>query len=373
MKPTILLAGGGTGGHVYPLIAVADALREQRPDLELVFVGTERGIEARVVPERGYRLELMPVVPIRGGGPWGALRGASTALSLVPRAGALLQALQPAAVLSIGGYAAGPITAAARLRGIPLALIEPNAAIGLANQLVAPLVQRGYTAFAGAERWFRKKTVLRSGVPIRKGFEPRPFDVEAVVGARRRWQVLVLGGSQGAKALNEAVPRALAQASTDVEVVHQCGRGNEASVSALYAELGAGDRARVVPFIEDMPQAIVSAHLVISRSGASAVSEICAVGRPSLLVPYPHAAADHQLWNARSIESEGAGLCIENAEATPERLARELDALGANPRTLARMADRAAAIGRPRAASDIAVDLLDLAGLTPAGAPAGRT
>jgi UDP-N-acetylglucosamine--N-acetylmuramyl-(pentapeptide) pyrophosphoryl-undecaprenol N-acetylglucosamine transferase len=355
---TLVFAGGGTGGHVYPMIAVADAVRALAPELRLVFVGTERGMETRVVPERGYELELMHVLPIRGGGVMGAVRGIGRAAILIPEARALLRKLAPSVVFSIGGYAAGPVSLAARSLGIPVALMEPNSVIGLANRLIAPLVQRAYTAFPESEKHFKESVVLRAGVPIRAGFARAPYRPSA--GALR---ILVLGGSQGAKALNEAVPRALAQAKLSVRVVHQCGAVHEAGARRLYAELGLSERAEIVPFIADMPAALATADLVIGRSGASAVSEICAVGRPSLLIPYPFASGDHQRVNAESLVSAGAAVCLASKDATPERISAEITAFFANPGLLDAMAEHAATLGRPEAARAIAWDLLGLAGL----------
>ena len=210
-RPTILLAGGGTGGHVFPLVAVADALSRLAPEVSVVFVGTERGIETRVVRERGYELELMEVVPIRGGGWSGAARGVSRAAAALPAAWRLVGRRAPRAVLSVGGYAAGPVSLAARLSGVPLALLEPNAAIGLSNQLLARLVKRAYTAFPETERHFSPGVVLRTGVPLRAGFGRRSY-----AGPESVLQVLVLGGSQGARTLNEVIPRALAAARSPV-------------------------------------------------------------------------------------------------------------------------------------------------------------
>jgi UDP-N-acetylglucosamine--N-acetylmuramyl-(pentapeptide) pyrophosphoryl-undecaprenol N-acetylglucosamine transferase len=357
-RATILFAGGGTGGHVFPMVAVADAVKAIAPELELVFVGTERGIEKTVVPARGYALELLDILPIRGGGLTGAMRGAARAARSIPVSRALLKRYEPRAVFSIGGYAAGPIAVAARSLGIPLALMEPNAVIGLANRLVAPFVQRAYTAFPEPETHFKTEIVLRSGVPLRAGFDPRPYRRE-----RGPLQVLVLGGSQGAKALNESVPAALALATTPVRVVHQCGKADEDAVRARYVALGARDRVEVVPFIDDVPAALGRADLVIGRSGASAVSEICAIGRPSLLVPYPHAAGDHQRGNAESLVADGAAVCVTSEQATPARLAQEIDRLAAGADTLAHMADAARRRGLPRAAETVARDLLALAGL----------
>ena len=361
MSGTLIFAGGGTGGHVYPMIAVADAVRALAPELRLVFVGTERGMETRVVPERGYELELMRVLPIRGGGVGGALRGIARAAASIPEARALVKRLAPSAVFSIGGYAAGPVSLAARALGIPVALMEPNSVIGLANRLIAPLVQRAYTAFPESERHFKQSVVLRAGVPIRDGFTRAPYAPHL-----NALRILVLGGSQGAKSLNEAVPHALAQTQANVVVVHQCGAAHEAEARRLYAELGLSERAEVVPFIADMPAALAKADLVIGRSGASAVSEICAVGRPSVLIPYPFASGDHQRVNAESLSSAEAALCLASAEASPARIAAEITALLNDPSRLMRMAERAAGLGRPLAAHAIALDLLGLAGLASA-------
>lgn len=364
MIGTLIFAGGGTGGHVYPMIAVADALRALAPELRLVFVGSERGMEARVVPERGYELELLRVLPIRGAGIEGALRGIARAARLLPEARALLERLQPSAVFSIGGYAAGPVSLAARWLGVKVALLEPNSVIGLANRLIAPWVQRAYTAFPESERHFKGSVVLRSGVPIRRGFARSPYRPE--LNAPR---ILVLGGSQGAKSLNETVPRALAELPPQVVVVHQCGAAHEAETRRLYSELGLAARSEVVPFIADMPAALAGADLVIGRSGASAVSEICAVGRPSLLIPYPFASGDHQRINAESLVRAGAAQCLVFQEASPARIAREIAALFADPARLSQMAEQAARLGRPEAAHAIALDLLGLAGLASGARP----
>jgi UDP-N-acetylglucosamine--N-acetylmuramyl-(pentapeptide) pyrophosphoryl-undecaprenol N-acetylglucosamine transferase len=355
-RTTILFAGGGTGGHVFPLLAVADALTEIAPAVRVVFVGTERGMEAELVPKRGYALELVRVAPIRGGGLFGAVSGIWRAAAALPESRGLLRRHAPRALLSIGGYAAGPVSLMARLGGIPLALIEPNSVMGLANRLIAPLVQRGYTAFEGAEPHFRSGRALRTGVPIRSGFEPRPYRRDP-----EKLRVLVLGGSQGAKSLNETVPEALTQVAAPLSVKHQCGKAHADGVRKLYAELGPDFPVEVVPFIDDMPAALAEADLVISRSGASAVSEIAAVGRPALYVPYPFAAGDHQRKNAESMAADGAAIAVPS-DATAQRLAEEIRALATSAR-LEGMADSARGRGRPHAARDIAHDVLALAGL----------
>jgi len=355
---TLVFAGGGTGGHVFPMIAVAEAVKALAPDVRLVFVGTLRGLEARAVPERGYELELMRVLPLRGGGLAGFLRGVGRAALSLPEGRALVRRLAPAAVLSVGGYAAGPVSLAAWSLGVPLALLEPNSVMGLTNRWVAPLAARGYVAFAAAERHFRRGRALRLGVPLRPGFAPVPY-----TRAGGALKLLVLGGSQGAKALNEAVPRAVAELGSRLEVVHQCGPAHADAVRALYAEVGLAERVRVVPFIDDMPAALAASELVVGRAGAGALSELCAIGRPSLLVPYPFAADDHQRVNAEALVRAGAAVCVLNAEATPARLAQEIAALARDGARLQAMAARAREAGRPGAARDIALDLLEVAGL----------
>ena len=355
---TLLFAGGGTGGHVFPMLAVADAVRVLLPTARLVFVGTDKGMETKLVPERGYELELVKVLPIRGNGLGGVLRGIGRAAGSIPDARSIVARVAPEAVFSIGGYAAGPVALAARTLGVPLALMEPNAEAGLANRLIAPFVQRAYIAFPESQRYFTKALTVQSGVPIREGFGPVPYRP-----TRDGLKVLVIGGSQGAKSLNEAVPRALAQLGEGLHVVHQCGRAHEEAARGLYAELGFGKRARIQPFIENMAAALADADVVIGRAGASAIAEICAVGRPSLLVPYPF-AGDHQKINADSIAKEGAALWLPSAEATPDRIASELQKLMNDPARLIAMADKARRLGRPQAARAIARDLLTLAGVS---------
>jgi UDP-N-acetylglucosamine--N-acetylmuramyl-(pentapeptide) pyrophosphoryl-undecaprenol N-acetylglucosamine transferase len=326
------------------------------PELRVVFIGTERGIEARVVPARGYELELVHVLPIRGLGVRGAWRGAVAAVRSLPESDALLKKWRPSVVLTVGGYAAGPVSALCRLRGIPLALLEPNAVMGLSNRLIAPFIQRAYTAFAEAERHVGSNKVVRAGVPIRSG-----FDASGWQESDRPRHVLVLGGSQGARTLNENVPQALAGLAHPVVVRHQCGKDDVERVRALYVQLGV-PQVSVEAFIDDVPEALRTADIVISRSGASAVSEICAIGRASLLVPYPFAAGNHQERNAVALAEAGAARWVANRDATPERLRAELESSFGDARSLRVMADAARALGRPDAAAMIAKDLVTLAG-----------
>jgi UDP-N-acetylglucosamine--N-acetylmuramyl-(pentapeptide) pyrophosphoryl-undecaprenol N-acetylglucosamine transferase len=348
----VLIAGGGTGGHVFPMVAVGDALRAENPGVDVVYVGTGRGIETRVIPERGEALETLEVLPLRGGGLAGFLRGAMRAVSVLPRARALVKRVEPDVVFSVGGYAAGPVTLAAWSAGVPVTLLEPNAVAGFTNRLIAPFSRRAYVCFPEAEHAFAR--TLFSGVPLRRRFEP------ALYKAGDRVRVLVMGGSQGAKALNDTVPRALAAlGDRSIDVLHQTGRDKDAEVRALYRELGMD--AEVRPFIDDVAVELGRADVVIERAGAGSLAELCAVGRAAILIPYPYAADDHQRHNAESLARAGAAVCVVQSEASVERLTAELVRLCDAPEERARMADAARERGRPDAARTVARDLLALA------------
>jgi UDP-N-acetylglucosamine--N-acetylmuramyl-(pentapeptide) pyrophosphoryl-undecaprenol N-acetylglucosamine transferase len=356
-RPTILLAGGGTGGHVFPAVAVAESM-QALADVDTVFCGTGRGVEARVVPARGWRLELLDVEPMKGGGPARAARGAVVAARATLRAFAVVRALRPNALLSVGGYAAGPVALAAALLGVPVALMEPNRVVGLTNRLLTPFARRAYLAWEETGAGFRPSARRVYGVPLRAGFAPRPYVPEGMA------RVLVLGGSQGAAALNERMPQAMARLAgvAGLEVVHQAGREREAAVRAAYQREGVV-RVSVVPFIEDVSRALAEADLVVARAGASSLAELTAVGRAAVLVPFPHAADDHQAKNAEALAAAGGAVCLRQDAADAARLAREIGALLGNDRARTAMADASRACGKPGAAHHIAMDLLGLAGI----------
>ena len=358
-RPTLLIAGGGTGGHVFPAVAVAEAA-QALADVDVVFVGTERGVESRVVPARGWRLERLDVEPMKGGGAVRAVRGALVAMRATLRAAGIVRRLRPRAVLSVGGYASGPATLAAALLGVPVAVLEPNSTVGLANRLLAPFARCAFIAWDEAIPSFRARAVRQYGVPLRAGFSPRPSSRrDASV------RVLVMGGSQGAAVLNERVPEALGQVARvalqgrPIEVLHQAGRDRDAPVREAYLRAGI-ERARVVPFIDDVAQAIADADLVVARAGAGTIAEVTAIGRASVLVPFPHAADDHQARNAQALARAGAAVCLLQDQADASLLASEIGRLLADDVARRAMADRARARGRPDAAHRVARDLLAL-------------
>lgn len=353
---SVLIAGGGTGGHVFPGLAVARALGKLA-DVDVVFAGTPRGLEARVIPEAGYALELLDVEPMKGGGAERAIKGALVAAKATNRAREIIRRLKPAAVLSVGGYAAGPAALAGVAQRVPLAVLEPNSTLGLANRILAPFCKRAYLAWPETARHFRGDKARLYGVPLRPGFSPIPY-----IPASGPKRVLILGGSQGAAALNEVLPKALKRVRESVSftVVHQAGRDREAAVREAY---GAMSGVEVVPFLDDIADRMAAADLVIGRSGAATVAEISAIGRAGIFVPFPHAADDHQAKNALALEAVGGGVCIRQEAADEGRLASEIMALLSDDERRKRMADAAREHGRPHAAEDIAKDLLALAGV----------
>jgi UDP-N-acetylglucosamine--N-acetylmuramyl-(pentapeptide) pyrophosphoryl-undecaprenol N-acetylglucosamine transferase len=355
--PVFMLAGGGTGGHVFPMVAVADALRAEA-DVRVVYVGTSRGIETRVVPERGDELEILEVLPIKGGGALGAFRGIARAAAVLPRARALVKRLGPRALLAVGGYAAGPVGLAAWSARVPVAILAPDVVLGLANRWLVPFAKRAYVAFPETEQQLGPKMARRTGVPLRGSFRPIPY-----VPAPDRMHLLVLGGSQGAKALNEVVPAAFAEASRQVRglsIVHQAGRDRDHDVRRRYDELGVGEQAQVVAFVDDVASELARTDLFIGRSGAGALAELCAVGRSSILIPLPLKGV-HQHENAEALAKLGAGICLAQSDATAPRLAAEIVALAQDEPRRVKMADAARAQGRPDAAQAIARDLLEVA------------
>lgn len=368
---SIIVAGGGTGGHLFPGIAVVEELRRRIPDIDVTFVGTERGIEARVLPERGENLELIEVAPLKGRTASELMRSLMMLPGAFSRASWLISRYRPDLVVGVGGYAAGPMLLAAAARGVSTAILEQNAHVGLTNRLLAPLVGRAYVAFDEAAAQIGKKARLL-GNPVRRAFvdaaraassDPDGFE------ARCR-RVFVLGGSQGAKALNEVVPAALAKldlGARGIDVLHQTGESMRAGVEARYAELGV--KAEVVSFVTDMAKAYSAASLVIARAGASTLAEVCAIGRPSILVPYPHATDDHQARNAEALEREGAAIVIREGALTPEKLAEEAGRLLDDDRARRAMAEAARAHGRPDAAAAIVDDIFSWLG-GPAARPA---
>ena len=352
-----MIAAGGTAGHVVPALAVADALRERGARVE--FIGGERA-EAELVPAAGYPLHRLRVVGMDRSSPTRAARALLLAARATGRARRLLRRIGADAVLGGGGYVAGPVGLAARTLRLPLALTEADSHLGMTNRLLAPLAKRVFLAFPLEDRVGSKYLV--TGRPVPAGTEGG--DREA---ARARLGVpsdaacvLIFGGSLGALRLNEAAVAAFGSAAPGA-VVHAAGQRDYEELRSRLAELGSPDHYRLFPYIEPFADALAAADLVVARAGGS-VFEVAAAGLPAILVPYPHATADHQTSNAHYMEEAGAAVVIPDAQLDGPRLAREVAALLGAPQRMAAMAKAARAVARTDAAEVIADELLALAG-----------
>lgn len=352
----VLIAAGGTGGHVFPALAVAEAL--QAAAVPVVWLGTRAGIEARVVPAAGIEIEWLAVGGLRGKGWRTRLLAPAVLARACWQAAAVLRRRRPRALLGMGGFAAGPGGLVARLSGCPLVVHEQNAVAGLTNRVLARLARRVLEAVPGT---FPAHLGARhTGNPVRAAIAALPAPEMRFKGREGAPRLLVLGGSQGARALNEHLPRALARVAGARPVVrHQCGARHLDTARDAYA--AAGVDASVEAFIDDMAAAYAWADLVVSRAGAMAVAEIAAAGVAALLVPFPHAVDDHQTVNAHWLAAAGAAVIVPEAELDEARLGRELEALLASRATLAGRARRARALARPDAADTVARAVLEVA------------
>jgi UDP-N-acetylglucosamine--N-acetylmuramyl-(pentapeptide) pyrophosphoryl-undecaprenol N-acetylglucosamine transferase len=348
---TVLVAAGGTGGHLFPGIAVADELVRRDAATRVVFAGTARGLETRLVPGKGYALETLPILPLNGVGlartlagllvlPWGLLRSALLVLRL-----------RPAAVLGIGGYAGGPVTLLAALLGVRAVVLEPNATPGFTNRVLRPFVRAAACAYEEARAAFGEKGVL-TGNPVRGGFASLPRREH-----RPPLTLLAFGGSQGSRVLNQALVAAIPRlpGAERLRVVHQTGPAMRQEVEAAWR--AAGREAEVVAFLDDMESRFAAADLVLCRSGATTCAELTVAGKAAVLVPFARAADDHQRTNARALEAAGAAVMLEEKDLDGASLARAVAGLVDDPARLAAMEDAARRIGRPDAAARVA-DLL---------------
>ena len=364
LKPKLLFAGGGTGGHLYSGIAVARAAERLCPGVEIVFVGTEKGIEARVLPREGFRLIPIKVTGIKGRGLVRSIAGIFKVPAALFSSMSLLKREKPGAVVGIGGYASGPTVMAAAMRGYPTAIVEQNVIPGFTNRMLARVVRRIYAPMQEAvSRFPAPKKVVVTGNPIRRKVVDEALASKPAPQAGRPLNLLVFGGSLGAKRINQAMVDALPllrEIRGGVSVVHQTGEPEFEAVKAAYAK--AGLDADVRPFLHDMGAEYAKADLLLCRAGASTISELLAIGKPALLVPFPHAIYDHQAENARALEKAGAVRWIPDAELTGERLAAAVSALANDPAARADLAAKARALGRPEAATVIAKEVLSMAG-----------
>ena len=359
----VVIAGGGTGGHLYPGIAVARELLARQPDARISFAGTAAGIEARIVPREGFTLDV-----IRSGG----LKGKSVAdrvrgLALVPLglgdAWRVVSTRRPDLVIGVGGYSSGPVVLAAALRGVATMVLEQNAVPGLTNRLLAPFVDLAAVTFESTAAFFGSKAFV-SGNPVRPEFfaTAGPFQESALGEQTSVTRVLVFGGSQGAHAINVAMVEAAAELAAGrppLHLTHQTGERDVEMVRNAYRE--AGLQASVEPFLYDMGQRLRDAEVVICRAGATTLAEITAAGKPAILIPLPTATDDHQRKNAEALAARGAAEVLAQRDLTGRSLAARLLALAADRSRRAHMAAVARSLARPDAARVIVDRALQLA------------
>ncbi|MDR0787953.1 MAG: undecaprenyldiphospho-muramoylpentapeptide beta-N-acetylglucosaminyltransferase [Gemmatimonadota bacterium] len=375
--PRVLFAGGGTGGHLYPALALASAFQALPGGAEIFFLGAKRGVEARVLPERGVPHELLPFEPIRRSRVWTNWRLVPALFSAFSGIRRVFREFRPDLVVGTGGYASGPVVAWGIMRGVPTAIQEQNSYPGITTRLLASRVRQIFLAFPEARALLKmgsRTKVFEMGNPIAP--PDRSINREE---ARRRFGlgegpvVLVVGGSQGARLVNEALLRDLTEVVESgrtrpegLSILWATGPANHAAVAAGVERLGIGDWVRAEPYINDMPKALAVADLAISRSGAMMLAELCAWGVPGILVPFPHAAANHQFHNARALADAGAAVLVPETELTTGRLWNEMVSLVSDSSRRAGLAARAAERGHPDAARQIVERMVTLTG-SPAG------
>ncbi|MDQ3212886.1 MAG: undecaprenyldiphospho-muramoylpentapeptide beta-N-acetylglucosaminyltransferase [Acidobacteriota bacterium] len=359
MKPMrVVIAGGGTGGHLYPGIAVARELLRRDPQAVITFAGTERGIETRVVPREGFELDLLRSAGLKGMTPAALVRG----VLLLPLSGLdswqILSRRSPDLVIGVGGYSSGPVVLVAALRGIPTLLLEQNAVPGVTNRLLARIVSAAAVTFDSTEVYFGRRAFV-AGNPVRPEFLAE--NLSPAVRPPGPPRILIFGGSQGSHAINVAMVEAAPQLAAypgGLAITHQTGERDLELVSDGYSR--AGVSARVEPFLFAMDREVSAADLVVCRAGATTLAELTAAGRPAVLVPLPTAADDHQRRNAEVLASAGAAELLEQKRMTGALLAERITALVGDPARLRAMAVAAHRLARPDAAMVIADKAFDL-------------
>jgi len=360
----VILTTGGTGGHIFPALAVAEELKSRHPQARILFVGGRKGPEERLALQAGLEFAALPVKPVLGRG-IRALGAGFSLLSGVFKALRLQRSFRPQAVLGFGGYAAFAQVLAAVMTRTPAAIHEQNSVPGLTNRLLGRFVHRIMVSFPDKAGWFPAEKVRQTGNPVRRAIADMSQDREHTPGRR----LLVLGGSQGAVAVNTAVIEALPRLlKAGVEIRHQAGQRDVERVRQACAEMGAQarEKVRVDAFIEDMAEAYDWADLALCRAGASTVTELAVAGLPAVLIPFPYATHNHQSVNAAFLEDAGAGVRVEQKDLETTDLAQLLLDLLDTPDRLLRMREQALKLGRPDAAARVAAGLEELAGETPA-------
>ena len=362
----IIVSGGGTGGHIYPAVTIANQIKEKQPDAEIIFVGTREGLECEIVPRYGYPIEFIEVAGFQRKLSLDTIKSTFKLLAGLIDALKLIRKIKPDLVVGTGGYVCGPVLFLAALQGIPTCIQEQNAMPGVTNKILAHFVKKVFLGYQEAGKYFGGNSEkIFTGNPIRKEIleVSRATAIEKFKLDPAKKTILVSGGSRGARSINDAM--ALVETSlvgrSDVQVIHITGEtGYEKFIGQVEKKVLMSDNIKVFRYMHDMPLALAAADLAIFRSGAIGLAELMARGIPSILVPYPYATANHQEHNARAVEGAGGAVVILDKELTGEILLKQIESLLADESKLQKMKDAAKALGRPEAAEDIARKVLAL-------------
>ncbi len=348
----VMIAGGGTGGHLFPGIALAEELVTRHHKNEVVFVGTDRGLEARVVPAAGFKLETISAQGLKGIGGIRRIKALFAIPIALMQSWRLLRKYQPDVVVGVGGYSSGPVVLAAWMLGIPTAVQEQNALPGMTNKILGRFVDMAFISFEEARPFFPMQKSQLIGNPIRRALMDNYLRSSV---AHDRFTVLVFGGSLGARTINQRMVEALdhlADLKGQVHFVHQTGKNDPDSMRKAYVDKGFS--AEVLEFIDDMSKAYARAELIVCRAGATTLAELTVCKKASILIQFPHAADDHQTKNAKALVDAGAAIMFQESELSGERLAQEIRSLLLDPDRRRRMEKKAWLLGRPEAAKELA-------------------
>jgi UDP-N-acetylglucosamine--N-acetylmuramyl-(pentapeptide) pyrophosphoryl-undecaprenol N-acetylglucosamine transferase len=362
---TVVIAAGGTGGHLYPAVALAREFLRRDSSCKILFVGTERGIESKVLAHEGFELVFITAKPVMGKGFVAVLQGLLSIPVGLWQSLALLRRRRADLVIGVGGYTSPTMLIAAAMQGIPRVILEPNAYPGMANKAVAPFAQRIFLAFESAADLFDRSKAHIVGTPVRQEFLAVSEPNEAPMSARSRVHLLIFGGSQGAKAVNSAVLDGLASLTAcvpNLTITHQTGDADFQRVQEAYTKLGIP--AKVVPFLYDMPTVLRSADLVVARAGAMTIAELTACGKPAILIPLPTAIYDHQMKNARAMEAAGGAVVLPQAGLTGPMLSDSICEIALNPSRLRAMSAKSLAMRHIDAGEAIVRECYALMGVT---------
>jgi len=343
----IVFAGGGTGGHVYMAVAIAQELSRQMASIRFLFIGTRSGLESRIVPELGFTLETIEIGGLKNVGLVRTVRSLLQIPVSLLKSLRLIRSFRPDITVGVGGYASGPVILASWMLRIPSVIIEPNVLPGFTNRLLSPLVRGAMVAFPETAEWFGDKA-RRTGIPIRQEF----YELRKEVPGNGPLRLLIFGGSQGSRPINQLLIGAAPYlARLDLRIVHQTGPADLERVREAYRQEEI--QAEVTEYIDRMPRAFSEADLVISRSGASTIAEITAASLPAILIPLPHAADDHQKKNAEALVRRGAAIMMEQHRTDGESLASKIEFLVGNRRELEKMSRAGRALARPESTREI--------------------